>query len=173
MTGGCGVGVGLDLGEHFREGFDASEIDVELGLAGTPQVGVGVVEAGKEEGAGVCRVEVVEDGLGAGEAGDFVVGADGENFAAADGDGLDGLRFVVREAVAGVNDAVEEDDVGGDLGRRWGHGATGGAVMGGDGLCGSERGREKDSEMDAGWCAHARSLADELLLGGPLGDGEE
>ena len=47
--------------------------------------------------------------------------SDGEDFAAADGDGFDDLRLVFGEANAGVDDAVEEDDVrraGDGLGNR-------------------------------------------------------
>ena len=53
---GRGVGGGFDLREHLGEGFDAGEIDVELGVACTAEVRVRVVEAGEDEGAGVRGV---------------------------------------------------------------------------------------------------------------------
>ena len=113
VAGGCCVGGGLDLREHVGERFDAGEVDVELGAACAAKVCVGVVESGKDDRYVVlaesrsCKMR-----LGSGEAGDFVGRADGENFAAADGDGFDDLRLVFSEANAGVDDAVEKDDVG-------------------------------------------------------------
>ena len=51
--------------------------------------------------------------------------ADGENLAAADGDGFDDLGLVIRESDAGVDRAVEVDDVG-SAGDRFGFGGCGG-----------------------------------------------
>ena len=109
---GRGVGGGLDFREHVGEGFDAGEVDVELGAACAAEMRVRVIEAGEDEGAGVGGVEIVEHGFGSGEACDVFGLADGEHFAAADGDGFDDLRLVFSESNAGVDDAVEEDDVG-------------------------------------------------------------
>ncbi len=125
VAGRRGVGGGLDFGEHVGEGFDAGEVDVELGAAGAAEVGVGIVEAGEDEGAGGGGVEIVENGFGSGEARDVFGGADGENFAATDGDGFDDLRLVFRESFAGVDDAVEVDDIG-SAGDRFGLGGRGG-----------------------------------------------
>ena len=71
VAGGRGVGGGLDSCEHLGEGFDAGEIDVELGAACAAEVGVGIVEAGKDEGTGAGGVEIVEDGFWTCESGDF------------------------------------------------------------------------------------------------------
>ena len=109
---GSGVGGGLDFREHVGEGFDAGEVDVELGAAGATEVRVRVVEAGEDEGVVSADAEIVESGFRTGEARDVFSRADGEHFAAADGDGFDGLRLVFSESDAGVDDAVEEDDVG-------------------------------------------------------------
>ncbi len=111
VSRGSGLGEEVDFSEHFGERFYAGEIDVELGLASAAKVGVGVVEAGKDEGTGAVRVEIVETGVGAGEPGDLIRGADGQHLASADGDGLHALRLVLGEALAGVYDASEEDGV--------------------------------------------------------------
>ena len=53
MAGGSVVGEGLHFGQHVGEGFHAGQVDVELGAPGAAEVDVGVVEAGKDKGAGV------------------------------------------------------------------------------------------------------------------------
>ena len=58
------------------------------------------------------RIEVAEDGFWTGEAGDVFGGSDGEDFAASNGHGFHGAGLVIGESFAGVDDAVEEDDVG-------------------------------------------------------------
>ena len=60
VAGGRGVGGRLDFREHVGEGFDAGEVDVELGAACAAQVRVRVVEAGEDEGAGAGGVEIAE-----------------------------------------------------------------------------------------------------------------
>src|SRR6185437_2830961 len=107
-----GVGAGLDGRQHRGEGFDAGEVDVELGSAGGAEVRMGVVEAGKDECTGIGGVEIVELGVGAGEARDLFGGADGDDFAVGDGDGFNRLRLVVSKTNTGVDDAVEKDDDG-------------------------------------------------------------
>jgi hypothetical protein len=91
---GASLAKACDLRQHFRQRFDAGQVDVQLGLAGASQVDVRVVEAGKDEVLVVVRAQVVQAGFRSGEARDLLGGADGQNFAAADGHGLHGLRLV-------------------------------------------------------------------------------
>src|SRR5579863_10454076 len=107
VAGGCCVGCGLDLREHIGERLDAGQVDVELGATRAAEVGVGVVEAREDEGARGPGPEVVQNGFWTGEAGDLFSLSDGENFAAAEGDGLNSLRLVFSESFARVDDAVE------------------------------------------------------------------
>ena len=87
-------------------------------------------------------------------------GADGEDFAAADGHGLHGLRLVFGKAFAGVDDAVEEDDVGdGGLGCGWVRAMRGRRIRGG--RLGGADGAESEAEGATGRRdAHGRSLAE-------------
>ncbi len=119
----CGRGIccGFDFREHVGEGFDAGEIDVKLGAACASKMRVRVIKAREDEGAGVGEVEIAQRGFGSCEALDVFSLADGEYFAATDGDGFDNLRLVFSESNAGVDDTVEEDDVrrtGDGLGNR-------------------------------------------------------
>ncbi len=154
---GRGVGGGLNFGEHIGEGFDAGEIDVELGAAGAAEMRVGVVEAGKEEDVGAVGVEVAEDGIGSGETLDVRVAADGEDSAAADGDGLNRLRLVFRKTFAGVDDGVEEDDVGDMLCDC--RGVLGRMILR-SGLCGVRDGCGDCHSKQNDDGAHGRSLAE-------------
>ncbi len=86
---------------------------------------MGIVEAWKDERAGAGGVEIVENGFGTSEARDLFCGSDREHFAASDGDGFYDLRLVFSEPFAGVNDAVEVDDIG-DAGDGFGFGGSGG-----------------------------------------------
>ena len=109
---GSGVGCGFDLREHVGEGFDAGEVDVELGAACAAEVRVRVVEAGEDEGVRGSGARSCRAVLGPARRVMSSVVADGEHFAAADGHGLDDLRLVFSETFAGIDDAIEEDDVG-------------------------------------------------------------
>ena len=71
VAGGRGLREGLDLGQHLGERLDAGEVDVELGAAGAAKMRVRVVEAGKDEGAGVGAVQIAQRGVGSGQAGDL------------------------------------------------------------------------------------------------------
>ncbi len=109
LAGGSSGGVGADAGLHVGEGGGAVEVDGELLLASGGHVGVGIVEAGHDEGAvqvdGLWAVTAVgkDLGVGAGEGDEAIVDAEG-------GDAL-GLRR--RKSVAGENAAVDEDGVEG------------------------------------------------------------
>ena len=45
----------LDLCQHLGQRLDPDQVEIELGLAGPAEMGVGVVESGKDEGAGGTR----------------------------------------------------------------------------------------------------------------------
>ena len=166
VAGGCGFGEGGDAGKHVGEGFGAGEVDVELGLACAAEVGVRVVESGKDDGVAARSVEVAEDGFWSGEASDFAGGPDSKHFATADGHGFHDARLVVGEPLAGVDDAIEEDDFGQSGGRFCG--ACGGGFC--EGRLGSGKGSGgEEGEKQSTNCAHGRSLTEGLLLRGPIG----
>ena len=103
-----GCGVGLDFGLHGGQGGDVVEIDGEVLLAGEGDVGVGVVEAGHDEGA----VEVDLCGGGA-VIEDLGVGADVLDTAVQDSEGGDALGLVGLKTFAGEDVAVVVDDIEG------------------------------------------------------------
>ncbi len=110
----CGsrVGCGFDLREHSGEGFDAGEVDVELSAACAAEVRVRVIEAREDEGVRGSGAEIVESSFRTGKTRDVFSLAYSEHFAAANGDGLNRLRLIFRETFAGIDDAIEKDDVG-------------------------------------------------------------
>ena len=103
------------------------------------------------------------------ETGDVRSFADGENLASTDCDGFDGLRLVFGKAFAGVDDAVEEDDVGsaGDAHHvpvGWGIRVPSGlasvsGLSGAQDGCGYGRSGERWKNHGAN-CAHGRSVRD-------------
>ena len=112
-TGLCGGDVAGDAGLHVREGGGAVQVYGELLLAGGGDVGMGVVEAGHDEGA----VEVDDRSLRGAELVGF--GTDGEDAAVGDGEGGDDLGIGVAEMGAGEDLAVGVDGrLGGERGEK-------------------------------------------------------
>ena len=114
---------------------------------------VRVIDAGKDCCAGACAVKRVQMCLWSCEVLYLVGCADGQHFAAANGDGFDYLWLVLVESCAGVDAAVEVDVI-----RRRG-------LSGGKGSAEREAGKQDldgthvrrvaaEARSDSGWLYH-------------------
>ncbi len=114
-AGSGGGGVDADALEHVGERRGGVEVDGEFLLAGAGHVGVGVVEAGHDEGAG----EVDDLSVGALQLEDVGVAADCGDGGVGDGEGGDagrvGERSAAGEVGAGEDAGVDEDGVRGGV----------------------------------------------------------
>ncbi len=112
-AGFCGGGVDADALEHVGERRGGVEIDGEFLLAGAGHVGVGVVEAGHDEGSG----EVDDLGVGALQLEDVGVVADSGDRGVGDRERGDAGRrergVGCGEVRAGEDAGVDEEGIGG------------------------------------------------------------
>jgi hypothetical protein len=115
-----GLGIVADFGQHCGERLHAGQVHVHLDSAGFSQVCVRVIETGKHGYAFSCPVQVAHLRSRSREALDVLVAAHVQHLAPTNCHRLNGLRFVLSEALAGVDDAVIEDDVRGLIRRRGG-----------------------------------------------------
>jgi hypothetical protein len=109
VSGGRRLCECLHFGQHFFERADAREVKVDLGLSRFAQVGMRVVEPGKDKGAGVGGIQIAQNGFWPSQPPDLVIRADRQNFSPADRHRLHGLRLVLGESHARVNHAIEKD----------------------------------------------------------------
>ena len=164
--------IGADALLHVGERGYVVEVDGELLLAGGGHVGVGIVEAGHDEGT----VKVDDLGVRAAQFEDVGVGADGDEGGVGDGEGLDAGgregRVVRAEVRAGENGAVEVESVGGGVWR----GVLGGGGRGGHQAGYEEFGAHGLSVMErTGW-SYSSELSSRELTSEGLGkveDGEQ
>ena len=117
VAGRRGVGEGLDFGQHVGERFHAGQVDIELGAPGPAEMGVRVIEAGKDKRAALGGSRSSRRVLGPARRVTSSLLADGQHFSAADGHGLHCLGLIALQPHAGVDHAIEKDDVGHNSGK--------------------------------------------------------